>query len=357
VATFCLGTRDTYDYIHDNPAVEFRTIDYTNNPLTIAGIKNMTAINTALQIDLTGQATAESIGRTFYSGIGGTTDFMRGAILSPGGKTILAIQSTAQKGEVSRIVPYLDQGSGVTFGRGDLHYVVTEYGVAHIHGKNVRERAMDLIAIAHPNFRPWLIDEAKAAGLIYRDQTYIPGKEGEYPEDLETYRTTRTGLRIFLRPVRISDEPLLKDLFYSLSDRSIYRRFFSSRTDMPHEYLQKFVIVDHSKQVTMLAVLDREEREECIGLAQYSLTAGSNTGELAIVVRDGYQNQGVGRELLSYLTLLAKKQGLFGFTADVLLENKPMLLLLHRVFPETDFGIDRKIQAGVVEMKIGFRGK
>lgn len=281
---------------------------------------------------------------------------MRGAILSPGGKTILATQSTAKNGEVSRIVPFLDEGSGVTFGRGDLHYVVTEYGVAHIHGKNVRERAMDLIAIAHPKFRSWLIDEAKAAGLIYRDQTYIPGKKGEYPENLETHRTTKTGLRILLRPVRISDEPLLKDFFYSLSDKSIYRRFFSARTDMPHEYLQKFVVVDYSKQMAMLAVVEREERDECIGLGQYGLTGRSNTGELAVVVKDVYQNQGVGAELFSYLTLLAKKQGLFGFTAEVLIENKPMLRLLRRVFPETDFVIDRRIQAGVVEIKIAFGG-
>jgi len=357
VATFCLGSKETYTYLHDNPAIVFRTIDYTNDPLIIAGIKNMTAINTALQIDLTGQATAESIGRTFYSGIGGSADFMRGAILSSGGKTILAIQSTAKNGAYSRIVPFVNEGGGVTFGRGDLHYVVTEYGVAHIHGKNVRERAMDLIAIAHPDFRPWLIEEAKAAGLIYRDQTFIPGKEGEYPESLETHRTTKTGLRILLRPVKISDEPLLKDFFYSLSDRSIYRRFFSPRTDMPHEYLQKFVVVDYSKQMTLLVVIEREEREECIGLGQYSLSEGSNTGELAVVVKDAYQNQGVGSTLLSYLTLLAKKQGLFGLTAGVLIENKPMLSMLRRVFPDTAFAVERRIQAGVVEMTIAFREK
>ena len=135
VASFCMGKNSSYEYIHDNPSVEFRSIEYTNNPLIIAGIKNMTAINAALQIDLTGQATAESIGKVFYSGIGGQTDFMRGSVLSPGGKTILTMRSTSNDGEQSRIVPFLSEGAGVTLGRGDVHYVVTEYGIAYLHGK------------------------------------------------------------------------------------------------------------------------------------------------------------------------------------------------------------------------------
>ena len=161
VATFCMGKKETYEYIHDNPGIEFRTIDYTNNPLVIAQQRNMVAINSALEVDLTGQATAESIGKTFYSGIGGSADFMRGAVLTPEGRTILALQSAAKSGEASRIVPFLREGEGVTLGRGDVHYVVTEYGMAYLHGKNIRERAMDLIGIAHPKFRPWLIEEAK----------------------------------------------------------------------------------------------------------------------------------------------------------------------------------------------------
>jgi acyl-CoA hydrolase len=150
IATFCMGRKESYDFIHENPFVEFKTIDYTNNPLIIAQNKRMTAINSALEVDLTGQATAESIGKMFYSGIGGQTDFMRGAVLAPGGKTILALPSTADNESVSRIVPFLKEGAGVTLTRGDIHYVVTEFGIAYLHGKSIRERAMDLIAIAHP---------------------------------------------------------------------------------------------------------------------------------------------------------------------------------------------------------------
>jgi acyl-CoA hydrolase len=166
VATFCMGKTQTYDAIHDHPGIEFRSIDYTNDPLVIARNKRMTAINSALQIDLTGQATAESIGWRLYSGIGGQADFMRGAVLSPEGKTILTLQSTAEDGKISRIVPSLDVGAGVSLMRGDVHYVITEWGIAYLHGKNIRERAMDLIAIAHPKFRPWLIVEAKRLDMI-----------------------------------------------------------------------------------------------------------------------------------------------------------------------------------------------
>jgi len=176
VATFCMGTKKTYQYIHDNPCVEFRQVGYTNNPLIIAQNRHMTAINSALQIDLTGQATAESIGKVFYSGIGGHADFMRGALLSAKGKTILALQSTAENETISRIVPFVSEGAGITLTRGDIHYVVTEYGIAYLHGKNIRERAMELISIAHPKFRSWLVEEAKGFNLIYQDQAFIPGK-------------------------------------------------------------------------------------------------------------------------------------------------------------------------------------
>lgn len=351
VATFCMGQRHTYDYLHDNPAIQFRTVDYTNDPLIIAQHERMTAINSALEVDLTGQASAESLGHTFYSGIGGQADFMRGAVLARRGKTILTLPSTAEQGKVSRIVPFLKEGAGVTLNRGDIHYVVTEYGIAYVHGMNIRERAMQLIAIAHPTFRPWLIQEAKQHYLIYKDQAYIPGKRGEYPEALETYRTTRTGLELFLRPVKISDEPLLKDFFYALSDRSLYRRFISMRKDMPHERLQEFVVIDYTRETVILALRRAAGQEAVIGVGQYGIDEATHSAEVAFVVRDDYQKQGVGRELLAYLTLLAKKQGLLGFTAEVLMENQPMMHL----FKTMGFDLETRADAGVYELRMAFR--
>jgi acyl-CoA hydrolase/GNAT superfamily N-acetyltransferase len=351
VAAFCMGRRDTYRYLHDNPAVEFRQVNYTNNPTVIARQRNMTAINSALELDLTGQATAESLGQLFYSGIGGQADFMRGAILSPGGKTILTLQSTAENGAVSRIVPFIKEGAGVTLGRGDIHYVVTEYGIAYLHGKNVRERAMDLIAIAHPDFRPRLIEEAKRRHLIYEDQLYITGEGGEYPEHLETWRTTRRGFEIFFRPVRINDEHLLKDFFYALTTDSMYHRFISTRTDMPHERLQRFVAIDYRREMVILAIDRQGEHESIVAMGQYLIDEATHTAEMAFVVLDDFQGRGIGAELLAYLTLLARRQGLLGFTAAVLQDNKRMLHL----FESMGFIVEKRLDSGVYELKMSFR--
>ena len=351
VATFCMGTRPTYDYIHDNPAIEFRTIDYTNDANVIAQNHNMTAINSALEIDLTGQASAESIGKIFYSGIGGQADFMRATVRAPGGKTILTMESTAHNGELSRIVPFLKEGAGVTLNRGDVHYVVTEYGIAYLHGKNVRERAMELIAIAHPKFRSWLIQEAKKNNLIYKDQAFVPGKKGEYPESLESWRTTRGGVETLLRPVKISDEPLLKDFFYKLSSNSMYRRFISVRRDMPHERLQDFVAIDYTREMILLAVQrPAPSKEVLMGLAQYGIDENTHTAEAAVVVRDDFQNRGLGTELMSYVVLLANKAGLLGLTAEVLGENTAMLHVMQKL----GFEIDSAASEGMYRLKLRF---
>ena len=349
IATFCMGKKDTYEYINDNPSIKFRPVEYTNSPLIIAQHNNMTAINSALEIDLSGQASAESIGSFFYSGIGGHADFMRGTMLSPRGKTILTIQSTAENDTVSRIVPSISSGAGVTLNRGDIHYVVTEYGIAYLHGKNIRERAMDLIAIAHPKFRPWLINEAKKLGIIYKDQAFIPGKKGEYPENLETVKITSKGLKIKMRPVKISDESLLKNFFYSLSDESTYKRFISTRKDMPHERLQEFSVINYCKEIVILCTVGKKNKEIIVGVGQYGIDESNHTAEVALVVRDEYQQKGIGTSLLSYLSFLAKKQGLLGFTAEVLIHNKPMLHLFEKM------GFEKRSAEGVFELKLTFR--
>lgn len=349
IASFCMGRKETYDYLNDNPTIELRTVDYTNNPLVIAQHSNMTAINSALEIDLTGQATAESIGSAFYSGIGGQADFMRGTVLAPSGKSILVLQSTARGGKVSRISPFLKEGTGITLHRGDVHYVVTEYGIAYLHGKNIRERAMALIAIACPEFRPWLIEEAKKRHLIYSDQAFIPGKQGEYPEDLETQRTLKDGQEIFFRPVKISDEPLLKEFFYSLSPQTMFRRFVSTRRDMPHERLQEFVVINYAEEVSIQAIIRKDAKEEIVGIGRYYLDENTHTAEVAFTVKDAFQNHGIGTELLTYLIYLAKKRGLIGFVAELLKENRPM----YRVFNKAGFQLVR-VESNMYFMKLTF---
>jgi RimJ/RimL family protein N-acetyltransferase len=155
-----------------------------------------------------------------------------------------------------------------------------------------------------------------------------------------------------LRPVKINDEPALKDFFYSLSDQSMSRRFMSVRKDMPHERLQEFVVIDYSKEIVILAMLDDPAQKEIIGVGQYGIQQDQHTAEVAFVVRDDYHNKGVGTELLSYLTVLAKKQGLFGFTAEVLVENTAMVHL----FENQGFDIQKRTSTNVVELKMAFRG-
>ncbi len=170
IASFVLGSRALFDFIDNNPLIEFHPVYYTNDPFIISRNDKMVAINAAVQVDLTGQVCADSIGRSFYSGFGGQTDFIRGAGRSKGGKPIIALPSTARDATVSRIVPVLDTGAGVVDTRADVHYVVTEYGVAYLFGKSVRERTRELIRIAHPAFREELVEWAVRAH-------YLPARE------------------------------------------------------------------------------------------------------------------------------------------------------------------------------------
>ena len=168
---------------------------------------------------------------------------------------------------------------------------------------------------------------------------------------METYLTTKTGAQIFTRPVKISDEPLLKDFFYSLSDRSIHRRFISYRKDMPHERLQDFVIIDYTKELVLVVVMGDQANQFIAAVGQYGIDEATHSAEVAFAVRDDQQNTGIGFALLQYLTYLAKRQGLLGFTADVLVDNKPML----HVFEKGGFDIKRKADSGVYDLVLKFK--
>jgi acyl-CoA hydrolase len=167
---FALGSKRLFEFVDNNPIFEFHPTAYTNDPALIARNDKMVAINSALQIDLTGQVCSDSIGNQFYSGIGGQVDFLRGASRSKGGKPIIAISSTAKQGTISRIVPTLDPGAGVVTSRGLVRYIVTEYGIAYLHGKSIRERAKALIEIAHPDFRSELYEYCEKTKWLQNPQ-------------------------------------------------------------------------------------------------------------------------------------------------------------------------------------------
>ncbi len=173
IAGFALGTRMLFDYIDNNPSFEFHRTAYANDPFIIAQNDRMVALNSAIEVDLTGQVCADSMGQTPYSGIGGQVDFLRGAARSKGGLPIITLPSTAKKGTVSRIVPRLQPGAGVVTSRGDVHYVITEHGVAYLHGRTLRQRAEALIQIADPKFRDDLERFAKETRLLGPDRSTV----------------------------------------------------------------------------------------------------------------------------------------------------------------------------------------
>ena len=213
VASFALGTKRLYDYIDNNPLFSFHPTEYVNDPSIIRQQYKMVAVNTALEVDLTGQVCADSIGSKFFSGVGGQVDFNRGAAKSKGGKAIIALPSTAKGGTVSRIMTHLSPGAGVVTTRAGVHYVVTEYGVAYLHGKSVQERALALISIAHPKFRADLLREAIEAKYLSASLADKEGKIVVGPKELRTTYLLNNGTQLNFRAIHPTDEPRMRDLF------------------------------------------------------------------------------------------------------------------------------------------------
>jgi len=329
VASFCMGSKHLYNYINNNPFFEFYPTEYVNDPYIISQHEKMVGINVGLEIDLTGQVCADSLGYQFYSGIGGQVDFIRGAARSRGGKAIIAMPSTAKNGQVSRIVPHLTEGAGVVTTRGDVHYVVTEYGIAYLHGKSIRQRVLDLINIAHPKFRNKLIQSAKAQRYIYEDQIELAWDKVNYPEELERYDTLRDGTEIFFRPVKPTDEPALSEMLYSLSEQSIQTRYFTHTMAFPHRDVQQLTNIDYYQDLAIVGVVPSVSGEQIVAIAQYFLDPKTQAAEVAFIVQDEWQQKGMGTFLLDYITQIAKQRGVKRFYAKVLPRNKPMLTIFH----------------------------
>ncbi|HVF09943.1 MAG TPA: GNAT family N-acetyltransferase [Abditibacteriaceae bacterium] len=340
VTSFCMGTRVLYDWVHENPHALFFPSDYTNDPGIIRQNDNMAAINSAIAVDLTGQVCADSIGSRFYSGIGGQVDFMRGAAKSRGGRPIIALPSTAKNGTVSRIVPVLEAGSGVVTSRGDVHYVVTEYGVAYLYGKSVTERALSLIEIAHPDFRNDLLEAAKARRYTYGDLGRFPLQQDDYPsqyEHAEKYHHTQHGeIEIFFRPIRATDERRLQDFFYSHTEETVYLRYGMMVRAMPHQRALELVQLDYQRQLALVGLIGEPGNERIIAIGRYILDEQTNLVEVAFVVHEEYRGLGLASHLLQSLVQIARDKNFAGVTAQVLAENTGMLHVFNEVLGPAD---------------------
>lgn len=328
VTSFCFGNREFYDYLADNPAFEFRPTEFTNDPFQIARNDRMIAISSAIEVDLTGQVCADSIGGRFYSGFGGQTDFMRGAARSREGKPIIALPSATRDGSVSRITPWLKTGAGVVTTRADVHYLVTEYGVASLHGKTVRERALALIHIAHPQFREDLMREARERRLVPATQISLPPGLKPYPSKYEVEFRMGPGETAQVRPIQPTDERLLKELFYSHQPATIYQRYFTEMNRMPTEMAQRFVTLDYRDDMALVALVPDGGAERIAAVARYHRNAATQWAEFAVVVLESFRRRGLAGFLLRHLARVAAEQGILGFEATVLPENRAMLNLI-----------------------------
>lgn len=324
VATFVIGTKRLYEFIDNNPFFEFRPSEYANDPFVVAQNEKMVAINSCIEVDLTGQVCSDSIGHKFYSGIGGQVDFIRGAARSKGGKPIIAMPSQTAKGE-SKIVPTLKPNAGVVTSRGDVHYVVTEFGLAYLHGRSVKDRAMSLIRIAHPDHRDWLLEKAKELGFIPLTQ---PSLDQPYPEHLVKPVVLKTGETITVRPILPSDDQNLKRHFYGLSPESVQKRFHRMVKMLTNAAIRDLVNVNYTTHMAFVATIQRGKGEEILATARFYVDPSRNTAECAFAVLDEWHNRGIGRAMLNALITRAKELQLQAFEAYVQLDNAPMLHLL-----------------------------
>jgi acyl-CoA hydrolase/GNAT superfamily N-acetyltransferase len=350
VTSFAMGTKNLYDYIDNNPLFSFNPTEYVNDPFVIGQQNKMVAINTALEVDLTGQVCSDSLGTSFYSGIGGQADFNQGAGRSAGGRAIIALPSTAEGGKTSRIVASLKPGAGVVTTRGAVHYVVTEYGVAYLHGKSVQERAMALITIAHPDFRDGLLAKAVEYKWVRPEMADVEGRFFVGPKEVRTTMLLDDGSLISFRAMQPTDEPGTRDLFYSLSQEAVYYRYMSHMKRIPRKQLQNFVYIDHRNDVAIVGTVPEAHGEDIIAIGRYYLDQKTNRAEVAFVVRDDWQKQGIGGFIMKHLAIIAKRNGIAGFTAEVMRDNKAMQAVINH----SGMKVRSKLNEGVFHFEMDF---
>ena len=323
IAAYAVGSTRLYDWLDGNRKVRFRPSDYVNHPATIALNRRMVALSGAQQVDLTGQVANDPPGHRFTGGFGGQTDFLRGAALCPDGRPIVALPSTNADGS-SRLVADLAPGSGIVASRGDVHYVVTEYGIATLRGRSIRERALELVQVAHPDHRADLLAVAKA-------RAWVPVHE-KLPPSVVTGVAGISAQKIILktepyvlRPLQPSDERRLQEFFYSHTQETIQSRYGYMVSRMTRERAYELVNVDQTKDLALTLVEVQGPREVLHAVGRYYLDPDGKSAEVAFVTRETKRHCGLARALFDRMRTIAKKRGLASVHAQVLPENEAML--------------------------------
>jgi len=325
VASFAFGTRRLYEAIDASPRFAFYPIEYVCDPAIVGAQHRMVCLAQAFSVDLTGQVCADQFGGRFYGGLSANPEFLRAAACSPGGKAIVCLASTTADESTSRIRARLPEGEGVSIARSDVHYVVTEYGVAYLFGKSVRERALALVEIAHPKFRDGLLAEAKRLG-------YLPAAQGleshgAYPAGEERTVTLKDGRSLRLRPAKASDGDAVRAIFYDLSEEDIFTRFFRRLSCLSFTEMQRLCNLNYETQVAFVAVDGPPEAERIVGTGSYYLNPSDGLAELGYMVIPEWQGTGLGRALQQRLFEYGMARGARGFVAEVLRSNARMIRL------------------------------
>ncbi|MFH0780997.1 MAG: GNAT family N-acetyltransferase [Pseudomonadota bacterium] len=350
VATFCMGSRIAYDYIDNNIQFYFGTADWVNTPGIIGKNDNFISISSALEVDLTGQVCSDSVGRQFFSGTGDQANFIRGATLSKGGLSIIALPSTAGGGQISRIVANLGAGAGVATLRADVNFVVTEFGIAQLKGKSISQRVVELCQIAHPDFRASLIEAAKKNHYIFTDQLPPLAEDLIFIEAYKSRTTLKNGKTLSVRPLLPSDEIAYRNFFYSLKKETIYLRFFHSITIFSKQMAQDhWANMDYRKNISLIGSVKNRGNKEIVAIATYA-RMDDQWAEVAFVVREDLQGQGAAGYLCKELEKVAATNGFKGFFAETLPENTSMINLCKKLYSD----IKITSNAGEVEIWMKF---
>ncbi|HSI92972.1 MAG TPA: GNAT family N-acetyltransferase [Jiangellaceae bacterium] len=324
VASLALGTRQLYDLIDENPDVDFRPIDEVADTDVVASQRRMVSITQAFSVDLTGQVCAEGRGGELYGGVSAQAGFHRGAVRCREGRAIVCLLSTAPDGS-SAIRPFLDSTEPVTLPRWEVHWVVTEYGTAFLQGASLRERAIGLIEIAHPDHREALLAAAADLQLLPPNQRLR--SRLAYPVDEEREVELRRGEQVLVRPTRTSDAPGLQALFYRLRPEDVVTRFFRRLSSLTLAHAEHLASVGYEKEMTFAAVVGGPERGRVVGTASYFVDPETGLADVAYMVDPEWQGRGLGKALHEITVDYARRHGVRGFTADVLSGNDAMMAI------------------------------
>jgi len=347
-ASLCIGTEKIFEFVRSNPMVELKDLSCTSSPEAILSHDKFVAINGAMEIDLTGQSCVGLGEYMGYFGALGHATFNRAAMFTRGGKGVIALRSTSRDGRYSRIVPeFTDSRIGVITTQSDIHYVVTEYGHVNLFGKSIRERALALITIAHPRFRAWLLDEAKRMNCVYADQQ-LPPEDSCYPGQYEVAREFG-GEHFQIRPIKVTDERAIQNLFYSLSKHDKFQRFLMHVTALHHKQAQVLVNVDYKNSMALVVVAGNGEQERIAGVAHVAreeTTGTRNIFEFAVMVEPAWQNKGIGTYLLNRMSSIGKDLGFESIRAYIWEDNVQML----KAFEKTGRGMTQELECHVYKV-------